>query len=115
MYLILVFYQIDGNELLRNAVPFSDAWPELELECLPNRNSLVYEKKYGLEHANTIFRGTLRYSGFSGIMNVMQKMGMFDPLPLGVSTWEDLLGMLKGESVHVGHVQDCWIHDGGSN
>ena len=31
------------------------------LECLPNRDSLVYKALYGLKDANTVFRGTLRY------------------------------------------------------
>ena len=31
------------------------------LECLPNRDSLVYKALYGLKDATTVFRGTLRY------------------------------------------------------
>ena len=31
------------------------------LECLPNRDSLVYKELYGLRDATTVFRGTLRY------------------------------------------------------
>ena len=38
--------------------------PAFALECLPNRNSLVYGDLYGIgSEASTIFRGTLRYEG----------------------------------------------------
>ncbi|KAK3013616.1 hypothetical protein RJ639_009319 [Escallonia herrerae] len=38
--------------------------PAFALECLPNRNSLIYGDLYGIGHeAATIFRGTLRYEG----------------------------------------------------
>lgn len=41
-------------------------FPAFALECLPNRNSLVYGDLYGVgEEASTIFRGTLRYEGMS--------------------------------------------------
>lgn len=38
--------------------------PAFALECLPNRNSLLYGDLYGIQNeASTIFRGTLRYEG----------------------------------------------------
>ena len=59
---------IDGADLLASAEPF-DAWKSLNLECIPNRDSLVYGEKYGIESAATIFRGTLRYQGFSSLLH----------------------------------------------
>lgn len=39
-------------------------FPAFALECLPNRDSLVYGDLYGIgSEASTIFRGTLRYEG----------------------------------------------------
>lgn len=39
-------------------------FPAFALECLPNRNSLIYGDLYGIgSEASTIFRGTLRYEG----------------------------------------------------
>jgi alpha-aminoadipic semialdehyde synthase len=87
-------YQVYGKELLQNAWPF-DAWDDLSLECLPNRDSMQYENTYGIANAKTIFRGTLRYRGFSSLMNVFQNIGMFDTLPTGASTWNELLDMLR--------------------
>jgi len=38
--------------------------PAFALECLPNRNSLLYGDLYGIaSEASTVFRGTLRYEG----------------------------------------------------
>lgn len=51
--------KVDGSDLLASAEPF-DAWKSLNLECLPNRDSLIYGDKYGISSAGTIFRGTLR-------------------------------------------------------
>jgi saccharopine dehydrogenase-like NADP-dependent oxidoreductase len=56
---------------------------------------MQYEKIYGIENAKTIFRGTLRYRGFSSLMNVFQNVGMFDSFPNKESTWNELLNTLR--------------------
>jgi len=43
-----------------------------------NRDSLKYQKAYGLENANTIFRGTLRKAGFCEAWNALVMLGMTD-------------------------------------
>ncbi|KAL6010490.1 hypothetical protein ACLOJK_000923 [Asimina triloba] len=69
-----------GNKLYDSAVKFRiPDFPAFALECLPNRNSLEYGDLYGIsEEASTIFRGTLRYEGFSEIMGNLAKMGLFN-------------------------------------
>ena len=52
---------IDGDELLNSAEPFF-GFQSLNLECLPNRDSLVYGEKYGIESAQNIFRGSECYA-----------------------------------------------------
>ncbi|KAJ4837985.1 hypothetical protein Tsubulata_043191 [Turnera subulata] len=54
---------VDGDKLYDSAFKFRiPDLPAFALECLPNRDSLVYGKLYGIENeASTIFRGTLRY------------------------------------------------------
>jgi alpha-aminoadipic semialdehyde synthase len=80
---------------LQSAAPFLDAWPDLRLECLPNRDSLHYETTYGIENVKTLFRGTLRYRGFSSLMHVFQNMGMFESISTkDANTWNDLLESL---------------------
>ncbi|XP_010527055.1 PREDICTED: alpha-aminoadipic semialdehyde synthase [Tarenaya hassleriana] len=71
---------IDGENLYDSATRFRIAdLPAFALECLPNRDSLVYGKIYGIENeASTIFRGTLRYEGFSETMGTLAKLGFFD-------------------------------------
>uniref|UniRef100_A0A1J3EEQ2 Alpha-aminoadipic semialdehyde synthase n=1 Tax=Noccaea caerulescens TaxID=107243 RepID=A0A1J3EEQ2_NOCCA len=71
---------VDGENLYDSATTFRvPNLPAFALECLPNRNSLVYGEHYGIEsEASTIFRGTLRYEGFSMIMATLAKLGFFD-------------------------------------
>lgn len=54
-----------GEDLYDSASKFRlPDLPAFALECLPNRNSLIYGSLYGIEpEAFTIFRGTLRYEG----------------------------------------------------
>jgi alpha-aminoadipic semialdehyde synthase len=96
-----------GKELLQNASPFIDEWPDLHLECLPNRDSLLYEKVYGIESASTIFRGTLRYRGFSRLMHIFQNMGLFETVaPIGDRTWGDVLKTLRMQRGGFEHLED---------
>lgn len=60
--------RVDGANLLASAEPFN-AWQQLHMECLPNRDSLIYGDKYGIQSASSIFRGTLRYFGFSELLH----------------------------------------------
>ncbi|XVF35223.1 hypothetical protein REPUB_Repub18cG0127000 [Reevesia pubescens] len=71
---------VNGDDLYDSAVRFRiPELPAFALECLPNRNSLTYGEVYGIGHeASTIFRGTLRYEGFSEIMATLARMGLFD-------------------------------------
>lgn len=53
--------------------------PAFALECLPNRNSLVYGDLYGIAHeALTIFRGTLRYEGMIYVWLTLDFLDWFD-------------------------------------
>lgn len=87
--------EVKGSELLTAAKPFG-AWPTLHLECLPNRNSLVYGGKYGIENASTIFRGTLRYHGFSDVVHVFKNMGLLNDEAAAGSSWSDAIKQLQG-------------------
>jgi alpha-aminoadipic semialdehyde synthase len=71
---------VDGKNLYDSAARFRvPNLPAFALECFPNRDSLVYGEHYGIEsEATTIFRGTLRYEGFSMIMATLSKLGFFD-------------------------------------
>ncbi len=47
-------------------------------EAYPNRDSLKYQKIYGLENVRTLYRGTIRRVGFSRAWNVFVQLGMTD-------------------------------------
>lgn len=56
--------------------------PAFALERLPNRDSLKYGDLYGIsKEAATVFRATLRYQGFSKIMDALGELGYFDTDP----------------------------------
>ncbi|KAL8492642.1 hypothetical protein ACS0TY_024003 [Phlomoides rotata] len=71
---------VDGDKLYDSAsrIRIQD-FPAFALECLPNRDSLVFGDLYGIKNeASTIFRGTLRYEGFGGIMATLARIGFFN-------------------------------------
>ncbi len=108
--------QIDGEHLLDNATPFTEAWAELQLECLPNRDSLWYEHIYGIEDVPTIFRGTLRYEGFSSLMYVFRNIGLFGPQPFDSdSSWEDVLHGLQRIHAHAGNLEEFFVYSAGGD
>ncbi|WP_111682348.1 saccharopine dehydrogenase family protein [Winogradskyella tangerina] len=47
-------------------------------EGYANRDSLKYQHVYGLDHAKTLYRGTMRRVGFSRAWNVFVQLGMTD-------------------------------------
>ncbi|HFX18084.1 MAG TPA: saccharopine dehydrogenase [Flavobacteriales bacterium] len=47
-------------------------------EAYPNRDSLKYQKIYGLDNVGTLYRGTIRRVGFSRAWNVFVQLGMTD-------------------------------------
>lgn len=65
--LLSLWYKIAGKDLYDSAAKYRvPDLPAFSLECLPNRNSLVYGDLYGIGHeASTVFRGTLRYEGMT--------------------------------------------------
>lgn len=84
---------ISGSDLLNAAFPVK-IWPDLSygLECIPNRDSLHYGDLYGIsKDSDTIFRGTLRYRGFSEIMQSLKQSGLFDDLKPESHKWGEQL------------------------
>ena len=63
--------EISGDKLLESAKEVSNIHPVLMFEGVANRDSLKYQKLYGLNDAKTVFRGTLRYKvTFRTITNI---------------------------------------------
>jgi len=89
---------ICGNELLANSSP-TNAVPTLNLEVLPNRNSLPYKEAYRLHDAETVYRGTLRFAGFCDRVLGLQQMGLLSNEALGqpMESFSDLFVPHKAE------------------
>ncbi|KAK9768872.1 hypothetical protein K7432_000102 [Basidiobolus ranarum] len=72
-------HTIPGNKLLANYFPSVPIFPGFAFEGLANRDSLQYVDTYGLgpvEELDTMFRGTLRFKGYSDLMYAFSKIGM---------------------------------------
>ncbi|THH02997.1 hypothetical protein EW145_g6616 [Phellinidium pouzarii] len=73
-------------------LPVSDV---LRFEGLPNRDSLTYSSTYNLQELNglkTLFRGTLRYPGFSRLLSSFRQIGLLDiHRTLQISSYSDLV------------------------
>jgi saccharopine dehydrogenase (NADP+, L-glutamate forming) len=71
-----------------------DIHPYGRFEGYANRDSLTYKKLYGIEKIPTLFRGTLRKSGFCSGWNVLVQLGLTDDSiqldNLGEMSWADL-------------------------
>ncbi|KAJ7645472.1 Saccharopine dehydrogenase-domain-containing protein [Mycena polygramma] len=75
-------WSIAENRLLRNYFPSVPINKDFVLEGLPNRNSLPYVSTYKLGSSvsdiRTLIRGTLRYPGFSRLMESFRAVGFLE-------------------------------------
>ena len=71
--------EIAGGGDLMSSVQQLDFLPGFALEGFPNRDSTVYKDLYGIQHANTVLRGTLRFRGYSDTVQGLQLLGLIDP------------------------------------
>ncbi|KAI8048729.1 Saccharopine dehydrogenase-domain-containing protein [Syncephalis plumigaleata] len=70
---------IPGAQLLKERFSQVDIMPGFALEGLANRNSLGYADMYGLgsvDQLDTMFRGTLRYQGYSQLLGMFSQLGL---------------------------------------
>lgn len=66
----------------------------LDLQGYPNRNSLPYAAIYGIQSAQNILRGTLRYQGFTELFQVIKALKLMQTKPLVLSentSWHDFI------------------------
>jgi len=73
--------EIAGSNLLANSKPLT-LNNALAFDVLPNRDSTAFAELYGLSHAPTFFRGTLRYRGFCDRMLAVARLGLLEPGPI---------------------------------
>ncbi|XP_025837508.1 alpha-aminoadipic semialdehyde synthase, mitochondrial isoform X2 [Agrilus planipennis] len=92
----------EGGDLMGAAKPL-EFLPGFNLEGFPNRDSTIYSKLYGIEDALTVFRGTIRYKGYTQAIRTLQLLGLLDPEPNPILhhqgpeiTWRFLICNLLG-------------------
>ncbi|KAJ2682699.1 hypothetical protein IWW39_005885 [Coemansia spiralis] len=70
--------EIPEGKLFENRFSSVPLYPGFAFEGLANRDSLQYADPYGLDldTMDTMFRGTLRYSGYSEIMDCLLRLGL---------------------------------------
>ena len=84
-------YRKDGKEI---QIPSENLFRDIHtlmfdnvgaIEAYPNRNSLIYIDRYRLKGVRTMFRGTLRYPGWSQLMTRIVDLGLLEvderPIP----------------------------------
>ncbi|KAK4705519.1 alpha-aminoadipic semialdehyde synthase, partial [Phenoliferia sp. Uapishka_3] len=88
-------HSISSSNLLSSYFPTVPIIRGFALEGLANRDSLPYLKEYGLpEDIGTILRGTLRYPGFSKVVDGMRRIGLLEMeagKALAATGWEDVV------------------------
>jgi saccharopine dehydrogenase-like NADP-dependent oxidoreductase len=79
-------------------------------EVYANRDSMLYREAYGLQNIRTLFRGTIRHSGFCDAWNALVRIGLTDAtFPIVDSdqlSYHDLMEAFLGISQHAGSVKD---------
>ncbi|KAJ7319097.1 Saccharopine dehydrogenase-domain-containing protein [Mycena albidolilacea] len=85
-------YSIPENRLLRSYFPSVPVSEKFKLEGLPNRDSLPYLSTYGLGNVRTLLRGTLRYPGFSTLMESFRAIGFLEATKtIRLESWSSFL------------------------
>jgi saccharopine dehydrogenase-like NADP-dependent oxidoreductase len=81
------------TEPLKDVVIKDDFSPCIKLESYPNRDSLVFQERFGMQDCETFIRGTLRYKGFSYIISAFHDVGLTaeKPVPEGITTLKQLV------------------------
>lgn len=72
---------IAGSDLMTSTIR-EPCVSRLNLEGVPNRDSLKYIPLYGLEGIQDMLRGTLRYAGFCHLMSEFIRLGLLSLEPL---------------------------------
>jgi len=86
---------IDGQNLFLNK-RIETVDPLGEFEVYPNRDSLPYQKIYGLKDARTVMRGTYRNIGWCDTLKKIVDLGLVDEAPISYPEGTTFKAMLAG-------------------
>lgn len=95
--------EIPASKLLSEGTKEIPIYPAFAFEGYPNRDSTGYGAKYGIEEAQTILRGTLRYKGCPALIKALVDVGFLndddkDYLKADGAeiAWKDVLASMLG-------------------
>lgn len=85
-----------------------------KVEIYPNRDSLPYQELYGIQEAKTVLRGTIRYPGWSRIMDAVKSLDLlsFDEIDTAGKTFAGLIGEKIGNNNPATILNDFMRHFG---
>ncbi|XP_074644875.1 alpha-aminoadipic semialdehyde synthase, mitochondrial-like [Tubulanus polymorphus] len=99
---------ISAGGTLMDEATVLDFFPGFNLEGLPNRDSTVYKELYGIQSAQTILRGSVRYAGFCNAMKGLIKLGFICDQPNHYLhpggrdiTWKEFMCTLVGKPTDI--------------
>lgn len=100
--------EIPSGQLFSNKFGTVPLFPGFNMEGLANRDSMQYAGIYGLDAAemDTMFRGTLRFRGYSEIMQCLNQLGWLNLDPnskVDVQSGKQMLCQTLGLSEDVGN------------
>jgi alpha-aminoadipic semialdehyde synthase len=98
-------------------------FPALNIEMIPNRDSLSYIQTYNMNHfknIRTFVRGTLRFPGFTNFFRALSVMGCLDEkkvvhLEKGNNSWKNVMESLGVENLEQQFKQHIEKHGSGVN
>ncbi len=72
-----------------------------DLEVYPNRDSISYIDIYGIPEAKTMYRGTFRFKGWCGTLDLMKSLNMLDDTVSDFSgmTYAQFIAARKGSGI----------------
>jgi alpha-aminoadipic semialdehyde synthase len=71
------WHDVDGSQLFNHAMPIT-AFRGMDLYWVPNGDAEKYSKVYDIPEADTVIRGTIRYSSFAPVMRALLPLGFLD-------------------------------------
>ncbi|KAJ8521319.1 hypothetical protein ONZ45_g1975 [Pleurotus djamor] len=88
-------WSIPGENILKSYFPDIPITDQFDLEGIANRDSLPYLDTYNLgkvDGIRTVLRGTLRYPGFSSLMDSFKSLGLLESQKrISIHRWSSLI------------------------